>query len=229
MELIIILILFVYIAFLHYQLMKKNLFLQSIVEKLTRLDKSWDKDIILNLLKKLQNISAESMMKEDKILHENILDYLIENRNCRTFVHYTKGSNTAQKILEEGFRFAISFHKTAEPISTDQIDLIYKHNLHKYFGNYIIVICISRAVYGFYEKELNRINQINMNVEQILTELHPELDENKDEIYTLPRQYIKGYLNYESGEIVDNPDYNPDYDSQAFRNNLQKLKDEHKP
>ena len=227
MELIIILILFIYIAFLHYQLMKKNLFLKSIVEKLARLDKSWNKDTILSFLRKLQNIGTESMMKEDKILHDSILDFLIENRNCRTFVHYTKGSNTAQKIVEEGFRFAISFHKTAEPISTDQIDLIYKHNLHKYFGNYIIVICISRDIYKYYENELNKIDQTNMNVEQILTESHPELDENQDEIYILPKQYVKGYLNYESGEIFRNPDFKPDYDSQLFKKNLQKVKNDY--
>lgn len=223
MELIIILILFIYIAFLHYQLMKKNLFLESIVEKLSRLDKSWNKDTIMNFLKKLQNISAESMMKEDKILHKNILDYLIENRDCRTFVHYTKETATAQKIIDEGFRFAVSFHKTAEPISNDQIDLIYKHNLHKYFGNYIIVICISKNIYHFYEEELNKKGQANVNVEQILTESMPELDENKDEIYRLPKQFVKGYLNYESGEIVNNPAYNPGYDSPAFRENLVRI------
>jgi uncharacterized protein YihD (DUF1040 family) len=227
MELIIILILFIYIAFLHYQLMKKNLFLESVVEKLSQLDKSWNKEMILNFLKKLQNINAESMMKEDRILHDNILHYLLENRNCRTFIHYTKGISTAQKIVEEGFKFAISFHKTAEPISTDQIDLIYKHNLRKYFGNYIIVICISRGIYDFYEGELNKIDQTNTNIEQILTESPAVLDENKDEVYTLPKEFVKGYLNYESGEITDNPFYNPDYDSQAFRRNLQKVKDEY--
>jgi hypothetical protein len=208
--------------------MKKNLFLESIVEKLTSLDKGWNKDVILNFLRKLQNMSAEGMIKEDKILHDNILDYLTENKNCRTFVHYTKGSETAQKIIEEGFRFAISFHKTAEPISTDQIDLIYKHNLHKYFGNYIIVICISRDVYRYYENELNKINQSNMNVEQILTESVPVLDDNGDDIYTLPKQYVKGYLNYESGEIVNNPDFNSEYDTQVFKRNLQKVKKDYR-
>lgn len=224
MELIIILILFIYIAFLHYQLMKKNLFLKSIVDKLSRLDKSWNKDTIISFLKKLQHIGAESMMKEDKILQGKLLDYLIENKNCRTFVHYTKGKETAQGIINEGFRFAISFHKTAETISSDQIDLIYKHNLRKYFGNYIIVICISKKVYQFYENELKKIDQTNMNVEQVLTESNSELDENQDELYTLPRQFVKGYLNYESGEIVNNPDFNPDYDTQFFKKNLQKVK-----
>lgn len=223
MELIIILILFIYIAFLHYQLMKKNLFLKSIVEKLSRLDKSWNKDTIMNFLKKLQNISAESLIKEDKILHKNILDYLIENRDCRTFVHYTKETATAQKIIDEGFRFVVSFHKTAEPISNDQIDLIYKHNLHKYFGNYIIVICILKKIYHFYENELKKTEQANVSVEQILTESIPELDENNDEIYWLPKQFVKGYLNFESGEIVNNPAYNPGYDSPAFRENLLRI------
>ncbi|MBN2215203.1 MAG: hypothetical protein JW723_13280 [Bacteroidales bacterium] len=203
--------------------MKKNLFLESIVEKLSRLDKSWNKDTVLNLLKKLQNITAESLIMEDKIMNKNIIEYLTENKGCMTFVHYTKGAGTAQKIIEEGFKFAISFHKTAEPISTDQIDLIYKHNLHKYYGNYIIVICISRDIYRFYESELNKIEQANVNVEQILTESVPELDENRDEVYTIPKQYLKGYLNYQSGEIVNNPDYNPGYDSAAYRKNLQRV------
>ncbi len=226
MELIIILILFIYIAFLHYQLMKKNMFLESIVDKLSRLDKSWNRDVILSFLKKLQYVSAESMIKEDKILHGNILNFLIENKNCRTFVHYTKGSDTAQQIINEGFRFAVSFHKTAEPISSDQIDLIYKHNLHKYFGNYIIVICISRKVYQYYENELNKLAQTNINVEQVITETEPVLDENMDEIYTLPSQYVKGYVNYESGEIVNNPDFDPDYDNRLFKRNLQKVRND---
>ena len=89
------------------------------------------------------------------------------------------------------------------------------------------MICISRDIYEYYENELNKIDQINKNVEQILTESQPELDENKDEIYTLPKQYIKGYLNYESGEIFNNPDFKPDYDCQLFKKNLQKVKNDY--
>ncbi len=210
---LIILLLFVYIFWLHYQLMKKNLFVNSIVERLSKLEKSWNKEYI----------DAESMIREDKILHENILSYLLGNSECRTFVHYTKEESTAKKIITEGFKFTESFHKTAEAISNDQIDLIYKHNVRKYFGKYVVVICLSEKLFALYENKLKKIKNVNLSVEQILTEEPSFMNENLEEIFICPKQFIKGYLNYESGVIVSNPGFNPEYDSPVFEQNLKKV------
>ena len=220
LELLIIFILFIYIFWLHYRLMKKNLFIDSIVERLSKLEKNWNKEYVKKFLNRLQHIDAESMITEDKILHENILAYITGNQGCKTFIHYTRQEETAKMILSQGFKFAESFHKTAEEIGSDQIDLIYKHSIRKYFGKFIIIICQSDKIISYYETHLKKLENVNLNVEQILTEISPILNENQEEIFTCPKQYVKGYLNYETGRIVSNPVFNPEYDSTIFAKNL---------
>ena len=50
------------------------------------------------------------------------------------------------------------------------------------------------------------------------------MDENSDEIYTLPKQFIKGYFNYMEGTIIKNPDFDFNYMPPQFEENLKKLK-----
>ena len=217
--------LLLYIAFLHYQLMKKNMLIKDSFSKLTKIENSWNKDQIIKFLKKLQNMNADFLVKEDKILNDEILKFLFENGNdLKSFVHYTSDIAVVEKILAEGFRFSGSFHKTAEQVVPDDtVSLIYKHNLTKYFGKYIMVICISKFLYEFYEKVLLTKRLSNYTVEQVLTEVSPVLDENLEEVFVFPKEYIKGFVNYETGEVVLNEHYNPDYNPPVFMQNVEKL------
>lgn len=225
MEFIIIALLICYIVFLHYHLYKKNQFIESIVGKLTKMEQQWGDEHVMQLLQKLQYINAEPVVKKDKLFDQKILDYLFEGeKDLRLFVHYTKEEEVARKIFVEGFRFIESFDKTAEPIVNDLVDLTYKHNVKKYYGKYIIVLGIANSIYSKYDNELKQLRIANIQVEQILTEIHPCINENQDNVYILAHQFIKGYVNYETGEITPNPAYNPSYDSLIFKANLEKLK-----
>ena len=217
--------LLLYIAFLHYQLMKKNMLIKDSLSKLTKIENSWNKDQIIKFLKKLQNMNTDFLVKEDKILNDEILKFLFENGNdLKSFVHYTSDIAVAERILAEGFRFSGSCHKTAEQVVPDDtVSLIYKHNLSKYLGKYIMVICISKFLYEFYEKVLLTKRLSNYTVEQVLTEGSPVIDENLEEVFVFPKEYIKGFVNYESGEIIRNEHFNADYNPPVFMQNVEKL------
>ena len=217
--------LLVYIGVLHYKLMKRNLFINSIVQKLSKIENNWNRNEVVKFLKRLEKTDTDFLVREDKIMDEKVLGFLFENGNdLKSFVHYTSDLEVAKKILTEGFRFSGSFHKTAELIVPDDtVSLIYKHNLSRYFGKYIMVICISKFLYEFYEKVLLTKRLSNYTVEQVLTEVSPVLDENQEEVFVFPKEYIKGFVNYEIGEIIRNEHFNADYNPRTFMKNLEKL------
>lgn len=225
MEYIIGLVLICYIVFLHYQLNKKNQLIETMVGKLTKQEKEWDKDHVLYLLEKLRLQNSEASVKRDKFFDEAVRNFLFTNdKDSKIFVHYTKEESIARKIFEGGFMFVDSFEKTAEQIINDSVDLTYKHNIRKYYGKYIIVICISNDIYNQYDDELKQISKQNTQVEQVLTDIPPCFNDNTDEVFTLSKHFVKGYVNYETGEIVSNAHFNPTYNSASFMENLNRIK-----
>lgn len=225
MEYIVVAILISYVVYLHLQLNKKNNLIESMVGKLTKLEKEWDSQHVLNLLEKLRQLSNDSNLKRDKLFDENVMKFLFSNDNdSKIFVHYTKEEGVAKKILEDGFIFVDSFEKTVEQVINDSVDLTYKHNIRKYYGKYIIVICISNDIYNRYDKELKDLDMTNIQVEQVLTEIPSCYNDNKDEVFTLSKRFIKGFVNYETGETWFNPIFNPYFSSPAFNENLNRVK-----
>jgi hypothetical protein len=225
MEYIIVIVLICYIAYLQYQLNKKNNLIETMIGKLTKFEKEWDSNHVRSLLERLRLASAETFIKRDKLFADPVTDFLFSNdKDSKIFVHYTKDENVARKIFDEGFIFVESFEKTAEQIINDPVDLTYKHNIRKYYGKYIIVICISNEIYSNYNNELKQINKQNMQVEQILTDIEPCFNDNMDEVFTLSKHFIKGYVNYETGYIIKNENFNPTYNSDVFLRNLSRVK-----
>lgn len=225
MEYIVVAILVSYVVYLHLQLNKKNNLIESMVGKITKLEKEWDTQHVLNLLEKLRQLSNDSNLKRDKLFDEKVMKFLFSNDNdSKIFVHYTKEESVAKKILNDGFIFVDSFEKTVEQVINDSVDLTYKHNIRKYYGKYIIVICISNDIYNRYDHELKDLEKTNVQVEQVLTEIPSCFNDNKDEVFTLSRRFIKGYVNYETGETTFNPIFNPYFSSPAFNDNLSRVK-----
>jgi hypothetical protein len=214
MSYIIVFVLLSYIILLHYQLNKKNQLIKTMVGKLSNAEKEFDSNQVYNLLDNLRTVHNETILKRDKLFDEPVVKFLFANdKESRIFVHYTKDEIVARKIFDEGFMFVESFEKTAEQIINDSVDLTYKHNLRKYYGKYIIVICISNEIYSHYDNELRLLNKQNAQVEQFLTDTPSYLNDNMDEVFTLSKHFIKGFVNYETGEIISNPEFNPSYSS----------------
>jgi hypothetical protein len=216
--------LIVYIIFLHIQMVKKNLFIETTAKRLTGIEKEWKMDELLKFLEEIKKLSYYSSFFNDKLFEEKTLSYILENvSDSKIYVHYTKDEPDAKSIITYGFRFADSFYKTALPISNDKLDLIIKHNSRKYFGDYLIIICISDKIINSYQSELNKAGINNYFIENILTETPPVVNENSDLVFLLPEQFIKGYVNHRSGEIINNPDFDPKYDSPGFKANIESL------
>lgn len=223
-EFLIIVLLFIYIIFLQLQLSKKNFLIKTYLEKFSKSEQNLAKQDIIRFLENLRNPGYSGTVTKDKMLDKKFSSFLFENdTEIKLFLHYTPKESIAKKILSEGFRFVNSFYKTAEYIYNDELYLIHRHHEHKQYGQYVIVICISKDTYNHYSDELARRKAKNISVEQILTEDNPYIDENSDEIYIFPKQFIKGYFNYMEGTIVENPEFDYKYHSPIFDRNLKKL------
>jgi len=224
-EFLIIILLFIYIIYIHLQLSKKNFIIKSYLQKQGITDDKIEKKDIIRILERLRNPEYKGIYPKDKMLDRQFSHFLFEDYDhIKLFLHYTAKESVAKKIIREGFKFVNSFYKTAENIYNDELFLIHRHHEHKQYGQYVIVICISKEIFNHYSEALYNMKAKNKSVEQILTETPPFTDENYDEIYTLPKQFIKGYFNYMEGTVVKNPDFDFNYRSSQFEENLKKLK-----
>jgi len=214
-----------YIVYLHIQLAKKNVFIESTIKRLTGIEKGWSTEEMLKFLYDISKTRQYNTFFADKLFEEKPLNFLLENiKDSKIFIHYTKEESDARNIIKEGFKFADSFYKTALEVSSDKLDLLIKHNSRKSFGDYLIILCMSDRIFNHYSARLEINGLKGVAVENVLTESPPFKNENADFVYLLPNRYVKGYINYLTGEINSNPDYNPSYDSPVFEKNLELLK-----
>ena len=214
-----------YIIFIHIQLAKKNIFIESTVKRLSGIEKSWSAEEMMRFLNEIKKVSHYSSFFTDKLFEDEPMGFLLENnKETRTYIHYTKEEGNASNILKEGFRFVDSFYKTALPVSNDRLDLLIKHNGRKSFGDYLVVLSVSDRVFSRYTEELDKFGIKGYSVENILTTTRPFKNENADMVYLLSNRFVKGFINHQTGEITRNPDYNPGYDCPEFEKNLEMLK-----
>jgi hypothetical protein len=97
--LIVIIFLAGYIIYLQIKLVKKNMLVESIVSKLARLEKSLNVEEIKKFLDDIRNLTVRSTLQEDRLFEEDIINFVLGNdKNTRTFVHYTKNENDAKNI-----------------------------------------------------------------------------------------------------------------------------------
>ena len=214
-----------YIIFLHIQLTKKNVFIESTVRRLSGIEKSRSMDEMMAFFLEIQKLNQYSQFFSDKFLSNSTIDFILENeKDLKIYIHYTKEESDAKNIVQNGFKFAESFYKTALPVSKDELDLVIKHNSRKFFGEYLIVICISTDIVNFYSMELEKAHIKNHYFENVLTETPPSRNDNSDLVYQLPPQFVKGFINHRTGEIFNNPGFDPWYNSPGFMKNIELLK-----
>lgn len=210
------------ILFLLYKLYRKNEFITSVIRKLFPSDEIRERSDVSRLLKRLHAMEVPGLpSSRDHLFHSAVHDFLFRHdKDLVIYLHYTNSSEVAENILRDGFKFVETFYKTAVHVKNDRTDLVYKHNIHKPFGQYVVVIAILRSLIAFYNEEIVK-RGLNKEVEQVLTEIPPYKNEHMEEVYTLPPAFIKGYFDYESGTIVANDKFDPSYDSAVFYQNLR--------
>jgi oligoribonuclease (3'-5' exoribonuclease) len=223
--LFLIIALVVYSVYLQVQLTRKNIFIEATVKRLSGIEKSRSMDEMMAFLEEIQKLSPYRSYFTSNILEKDTTEFLFENfAEMKSYMHYTKEEADAKNILADGFRFVDSFYKTALPVTRDNLDLKIKHDSRKFFGDYLIIICISNDIVNYYSMEMEKYHIKNHTFENILTELPATRNENSDITYQLSNKFIKGYVNHKTGEIVKNPEFDPWYNSPAFAKNLEALK-----
>jgi hypothetical protein len=214
-----------YIIFLHIQLAKKNIFIESTVRRLSGIEKSRSMDDMMAFLVDIQKMSQYSSHLTDKFLENSTQNFILENeKDLKIYIHYTKNENDAISILKDGFKFTDSFYKTALQVTKDKLDLVIKHNRRKFYGEYLIIICLSNDIVNFYSLELEKAGIKNYSFENILTESLPKGNVNSELVYQLAPQFIKGYINHITGAISKNTEFDPYYNSPSFMKNIDIIK-----
>jgi hypothetical protein len=222
---ILIAVLLVYIIYLQIQLSKKNDFIESAFRRFSGIENNRSIDEMRAFLLEIQKIKWYTSFFKDKFLDKKSINFILENDiDLRIYLHYTKEETDAKSILKDGFKFANSFYKTALPVSKDILEIKVKHHSRKFFGEYIIIICISNDIVKFYSAELKKAGIRNYSFENILTETTLEVNEDSGLCYQLAAPYIKGYIYCPTGEIIKNPIFNPYYNSPEFLKNIESLK-----
>lgn len=135
--------------------------------------------------------------------------------DSRVFIHFTYDTSTAQQILESGFKYTDSFHKTTEEISADLIDLHYKLQLYRRYGNFLLVICIPKDLFNFALHQA-RSHQKNSVIELGLSFYTP----NEELDYTIPSFFVKGYVNFENNSVVENKGFLKKTDLEGFKSTI---------
>ena len=126
------------------------------------------------------------------------------------YTHRTKSDLIASRIVRNGFYFCDLFQKTTDPLVDDPVHFRYWQSLRKNYGEFVVVIGIDL------ELRLNCLNFLNnkglqdMEVEQLLSK-HTYNHKSKEDYFLLPTQYIKGYYNNVTEEVIENPLYNPTF------------------
>lgn len=207
LELIVIVALVIYISIMHFHWHKKNLLFKEAIIRLIGLENLLSEEGLETLISKILKAQTESKPRNDKIFDKSIQELIFKNQDHElSFLHYTKEEQIANDIMQKGFLFETSFHKTAEQVRDDKEDFAYKHYLNRPFGPFVVLIGIDKELYSHYHNLASQ-GMSELTVEQSLSKNIGETDDGFEDAYLLPGTFVKGYFNSISGEIHLNPSF----------------------
>ncbi|MCK4662479.1 MAG: hypothetical protein KAT68_06420 [Bacteroidales bacterium] len=152
---------------------------------------------------------------------KNFREFIGTEPKVLTFLHNTNDEEIAKKILIEGFEFENYLDHTTDLISgNDAIELRYFKIKRGRYGNYTIVIQISRKLIDHY---CLRLKNTHNHYSEVLTKIPPKKLIDRELIYTLPENFIKGYFNQETKTGIFNHKFDPFKDIPVFEENVEKL------
>jgi len=138
-----------------------------------------------------------------------------------TFLHNTRDKVTAMRILTEGFQFQSHLDYTTDVVTAkDPVTIKYFSIVRQAYGNYTIIIQISKEIIEYYSTELKARTH---HFSELLTLNEPFLGSEEDLIYCLAPNFVKGYINACTAEFVPNPNFNASLKLPQFDANLKRI------
>ena len=142
----------------------------------------------------------------------------------KTFIHYTDSEDVAKYILQDGFKYQSSFHKTAEFLDDEWSLDAYNHYRQKSYGENIIVIKIPQILYDnireiYKDLGFGRIPPVETLLSEKISERY---DEDYDLTHKLQPRFIKGYVNYVKDIVVENPLFNSEMNKTEVLNTIKR-------
>lgn len=157
----------------------------------------------------------------DYFLNPDIQNFIFEHENdADIFLHYTSEKEIVENILEKGFEF-LAFSKTTVPMINDTININYNHMLRKPFGKFVVVLNIGKKVSKKYSDLITKSGNKELKVEEVLLEKATYQIDFNENVYTLHHKFIKGFVNYTTGEIIKNPNFDRNFDDSSFEKFLK--------
>ena len=117
--------------------------------------------------------------------YQNLIEFIGESQGYNNFLHTTKTEENTKSICQNGFRFEL-FQKTTDYVG-NVAALVYMLSIRQPYGNFTIIIQISSSI-----RDYESISEMTT-------------DDEGNEIFILPPQYVKGYYNRTTREIFPNP------------------------
>jgi hypothetical protein len=114
-----------------------------------------------------------------------LFNFMSDTQGYNMFLHTTDSQEKANSICSKGFQYQV-FDKTTDYV-TNPDDIDYLISMRKAYGNFIVVI------------------QIRSNVSSYESISTNGTDEDGEDVYVLPPQYIKGYYDKLNNRIYPNP------------------------
>ena len=143
---------------------------------------------------KVTNYLDEKNPKFKELIKSDINEFV--------YLHTTK-NDLARKILEEGFEFEENFLNTTDRIDNkDCVDIKYKSNLRKLYGDSIVIMKINKEIAPW---EVH---------EQIATRIGKS-EENTD-MFKVHSKYVAGYYNKETNQVVVNENFQNELNKGSF-------------
>jgi hypothetical protein len=145
-----------------------------------------------------------------------ILASVLKNFNdCYFFLHNTRDSDIAKKIMNEGFMFERQLpHSTDRINPNESIEVTYFFFQRKDYGNYTIILAIPKSTYDRYT---DMSNEKDTGIEEILTITEPCYGDNDELIYTISPRHVLGYFNNKTMEFYQNRNWDPSFSNSRIR------------
>jgi len=167
-----------------------------------------DKVIQLKQLQ-LPNLSNELPDEIRSFIQSNVSDF-------RVFIHFTSDKSVAEQIIKEGFKYSGSFYKTTQEISSDLRDLVYRLQLYRQYGNFLIILNIPKELFDFAQKENEPIKH-----DSLVDSAISLYNSNDDLGYKLSSIFIKGYIDFNNHTIIENNAFLKDFNVNDFQDQIK--------